>query len=282
MKKEKEEVYINLMQDFAFKTLWVLGSKESQKWLKKIVKEITHIDVEEYHLGMNEIGSYTYQSIFNRVDILLYSKDNNHILDIELNKKYSKVLVNKNNSYILKLAGNQYAGLSKEEIYQNDIHAVQLNLNAFHNPVQSEVGISQSFFYDKKHDIKRMQVEIYDVYLPLCRKICYDEDIKKDLGMFFCKSYEEMETLVEKDKGRKAIMEDLKKLGTDREFVEYYDKDLFNAALQYEEYNNGVEQTKKEDAINLHKKGVLDDIIVDALNITKEQLQEYLQQDASQ
>ncbi len=71
------------------------------------------------------------------------------------------------------------------------------------------------------------------MYLPNVKEMCYDgcDEIYKDLAMFMAKSYEEMAEYAKGNKERETVMKDLKRLGSDEEYVDLYDHDEFDAIL---------------------------------------------------
>lgn len=182
---------------------------------------------------MNELGINNYKSIANRVDILLCSKDNLSKINIELNKEYKSIIENKNNSYIYKLAGEYYAGAESKEKYKEEINVEQININGYLHKENKGVTISHSVVRDEEHDIIRKGIKFHDVYLPNIKKMCYDgcEEIYKDLAMFLSKDYEEMASIAASNREREGVMKDLKRLGSEEEFVDLYDHDEFEEIL---------------------------------------------------
>ena len=290
-----EPRFISLTKDSVFKTLYLKKNKDVFKFYERVIEYISKLKLSDYELTMNELSLENYESIFNKLDILLISKDKKRKLNIEMNSQYSLASINKNNTYVMKIAGDFYAG---KKPYKEEINCAQININAYTNKTNPGIDISHSYFYDPINKIVRMNVDVYDVYLPVYKELCYNnqEDIYKDLAMFMCKSYEEMETLAKDNKERTKVMEELKKLGSDKNFVGYYDIEEYEEALKEEKeeigraegiaiglkkgiaqgIEQGIEQKEKEAAINLHLNGASDELIMKSLNITKEKLEEYL------
>ncbi len=225
--------FISLMRDFTFKTLWVKGSENSKKFLNRIISNLVGYDTNDFILGMNELGANSYKSLANRLDILLCSKDNYKKINVELNSEYKKVIVNKNDSYIYKLAGEFYSGMENSDKYKMEIDVEQVNINGFLNRTKKSVAISHYVSRDLENDLIRKGIKFHDVYLPNIKEMCYDgcDEIYKDLAMFTAKSYEEMESLAKGNKERETIMKELKRLGSDEEFVDLYDHDEFDEIL---------------------------------------------------
>ena len=167
------------------------------------------------------------------MDILLCSKDNLSKINIELNKEYKSIIENKNNSYIYKLAGEYYAGAESKEKYKEEINVEQININGYLHKENKGVTISHSVVRDEEHDIIRKGIKFHDVYLPNIKKMCYDgcEEIYKDLAMFLSKDYEEMASIAASNREREGVMKDLKRLGSEEEFVDLYDHDEFEEIL---------------------------------------------------
>ena len=99
--------------------------------------------------------------------------------------------------------------------------------------------------------------------------------------MLTCTSYEEMGVLASNHE-REAIMDQLKECGKDKKYLDYYDHEEFEEAMQLEAKEIGLAevilQKAKEDAINLYKNGASRELIIKSLNITEEQLDEYLEE----
>ena len=283
-----EEKFIEPLRDYVLKTLWILGNRDIQNYLKRIIKHITNIDISNYELTNVELGKESYYSIANKLDLLLIEKDSRNLLDIEVNKEYSVTTINKNNSYLMKISGETYAGLQKKEIYKDDIVTCQVNLNGYLYKYNPKYEILNSQFKDQYGNV-RLNVQIFDCFLPAFKNLCYNEDEKAEyLAMLVCTSYEEMAKYADKNKERLAVMEELKRLGRDNVFVDLYDKELYREALSFEKeeraeqrglergISQGISQKEREDAINLHKNGASNELIISSLNISEEKLNDYL------
>ncbi len=232
--EEKQPKFISLMKDLTFKALWILGNDTTKEYLNRIIKNIVGYDVSDFYLGMNELGINNYKSVANKVDILLCSKDNLTKINIELNSEYKSLIINKNDSYIYKLAGEFYADKKDNKKYKDNINVEQINLNGFYNHDKKEIAEMHYTMRDIKYNFVRSGIKIHDIYIPEIRNMCYDNDNEfyKDLAMFMCKSYEEMEELANGNKERKFVMSELKRLGSEKEFVDLYDHDEFEAIIR--------------------------------------------------
>lgn len=133
----------------------------------------------------------------------------------------------------------------------------------------------------------RTNLEIYDIHSLTEVDLCYDidEELYKDLLMFTAKSYEDMKKISKNNKEREAVMNDLKVLGSDPEFVDYYDHDEFEEILRECEINDAREEgikmgkmtTQKEMILKLyHEKGKTIQEIATLFDISQKRIKEII------
>lgn len=170
----EESKFISLMSDMTIKTLWVKGDIPSREFLNRIISNVVGFDVRKYTLFSNELGKESYKSLAKKVDILLVSPDKNTKINVELNKRFTKELINKNDSYILKIGGETYAGLAYEQKYSFSIRVIQVNINGFRSQYDTEFTINEYSLNNKKTNKERMGIKIYDISLPKDENSCYD------------------------------------------------------------------------------------------------------------
>ena len=257
--KEMENIrFISLLNDVTFKTLWTNGKPLTKKFLYGIITETVGFDVSKFNLSTNEMGITNYKSMANRVDILLISKDERTKVNVELNKRHSISLDRKNDVYLYKLAGETYTrnNDAKSKPYNYDINVSQVNINNYSNPKLKLVPRIDYLVTDPVNKIVKEGITFHDLYLPIIKKVCYntDNELYKNLAMFTAKNYEEMEEIAKGDEMREAVMEDLKKLGSDTEFVDLYDHEEFQKAVEEEMYNNGIAEGAQEEKMCIAKK----------------------------
>lgn len=244
------------MQDFTFKTLWTNGNIYCRNYLNRIIKRIIDKDISEYSLYSNELSLNNYKSLANRVDILLVSKNSKHKVNIELNKTYTKALVNKNDSYIYKLAGEFYTTKKEEKKYSKDINVEQVNLNGFHNRLNYGFDLHYTLI-DKRFKTQKNGIKIHDIYLLNIEEIINDIEFYRDLKMFNAKSYKEMELLICNNKEREEILMTLKRLGSEEEFVDLYDHEEFLRIMQKELAENARKRGLRAGRKEGRKEGIL-------------------------
>lgn len=248
------------------------------------MSSIVGYDISKHNLFSNELGLNNYKSVANKVDFLLVSEEQKDKINIELNRNYSKYLVHKNDSYIYKLAGEFYAGL--ENKYTEEINVKQINLNNFYNHDNKNIPMNYFIVHDPINNLVKEGIKIYDMYLPKIKEMCYNcnEELYKDLAMFEVNNYEEMAQLAKYNKEREAVMEDLKKLGSDTEFTDLYDHEEFERLkhkYELEDAHNegraeGLKEAQKENINNMLEFGISKEDIASILKITLEEVEENL------
>lgn len=230
------------MQDMVFKSLWSIGSEGTKEYLNRVIEYIVGFSIKDFDIISNELPISSDNSISNRVDILLESKDKLHKVNIELNPINKRITANKNISYLFKIAGEFYAGMNKDK-YNSDIHVEQVNLNGFYHEIK-DIATADYKLYDIKNQLENKSIKIHDIYLPRIKELCYDNnEIYLDFAMFMCNSFEEMKKYIRGNKERECVMADL------HNFV-------LNENLPTYDYGEYLELLHKEVAADARKEGL--------------------------
>lgn len=266
---KKKRMFISLMQDMVFKTMWTSGSKGTKEYLNRIIEYVVGFSITDFDITSNELPLDSDKSIANKVDILLESKDRLHKVNIELNPINKKITSNKNISYLFKIAGDFYANMHKEK-YTNDIHVEQVNLNGFYHDIK-DIATADYKLCDIKNKLENKSIKIHDIFLPRMKELCYDDnEIYLDYAMFMCNSFEEMEKYICGNKERKSVMDDLKNFVLNEnlptydygEYLEALHKEVAEEARNEglakgieqgieQEIEQGIEQGKKQNNIEI-------------------------------
>ncbi len=251
------DIFISPMQDTIFKALWNNGTPETKEFLRRIISYIIGKDIRNYHISSNEIPVTSRKSIANKCDILLISDDNLHKVNIELNPVKADTTVNKNSSYLFKLAGEFYSGMKKKDKYKDDILVEQINLNGYPHE-QKEIAFATYRLYDVKNKLEMKSIKIHDIFLPRIQKMCYDNnEIYLDLAMFTSHSFEEMKKYICGNKERESVMKELQNFIYDEniptydyeEYLEILKSELTEKAYREAHQNGlaeGIEQGRKK------------------------------------
>ena len=141
---------------------------------------------------------------------------------------------------------------------------------------------------DPENNLKIEDIEIYEIYLPIYKKMCYDSSniIDKRLSMFTSNSYEDMKKT--EDEVSLRVVKELENLSMNEIFRDEYDyenvqRKLINSVKDegYEEglqqgYENGSKREKQEIAKNMLEAGEEIDKIILYTNLTKEEIEQLM------
>ena len=261
MEKSEEIEFISPLVDTTFKFLW--KNKSTQNFMKRLVEKLMDIDLSKYSLYDTEINSDNGLKDY-RMDII-FTKDpknprKSDLLNIEMYKNYAASSVLKSDSYVFKLVSD---GLEQGDDYF-ERKVVQLNLcnGKFSENEEEKIVISEIVSRDGKY--KKGFVTIYDVYLPNFKHSCYNEsdELTRMLAFLNADSYDEMITIASGDKEALDIVEKLKDLSYDEQFLGLYNVERANKKLL-----NTERRFAKEEGITIGKAEVKYEIAKNLLNL---------------
>lgn len=280
-------VKVSLNKDIVFKTIILLGPIEVKQIFKRMLEYISleKIDINDFfNIGSNELGKLKYDDIAKKVDLLF--RDQNHkVYNLEMNRVFNepniKIDINKAISYAGSCVGSFYSVFpKKDKYYKNDIKVVQFNFNTYYNQVNKDLEKTMTIPINVELNKYDGFVKIYNIYLPRLKDLAdtKKEDIYNDFALFMCKEVKEMKKYIKGNKEREVIVNYLTMLEENRKFLNLMSRDEYQKMLERNEgINEGIEQKTKEDAINFYKNGVSKQLIMKSLNITKKQLEIYLE-----
>lgn len=140
--------------------------------------------------------------------------------------------------------------MTSKDNYSVPISVSQLNINCFKCSENKKIYTSVYKMVDIKNDLIDAGVTKMNVYIDKSLERCYDESEKNDYLMFVCESYEEMKKIIAGDKGRIAIMENLKRLGGDIAFTDHINSTIDNKIIERQlledEFKERERKLKKE------------------------------------
>ena len=283
--------FISPLYDTTFKYLW--KNDNSRKFFIKLIKYLTTIDLTNYHLYDNEINSGNNLKDY-RLDLVFVPNDEDErfstTINIEMYKDYHSTDSIKSFSYVFSL-------LSKS-LKQGDTYfekqIVQVNFNDGYFKDNKEVGSICYMISDESGKYKKNYMKIYEVYLSKYKGLCYNETNELDAMLSFlsANSYEEMEQIACGKKEALAIMDELKRLAKEEDFLPEYDferemrrvtnteKEISkqeglaegHAEGHAEGLTEGKDSAIREVAINFMKNGVDINIISKSTGLSIEEL----------
>ena len=260
-KKVLVKSYPSLKNDSVFKYLF--KNKETRSYFDKLVYETTKIDISRYKLIDQELNSGNKKKDY-RLDILLEKEDT--IINIELNSKYNEYVQNKSKAYIYRIAGYLY---NEGEQYKNK-NIIQINYNYALLKINNRKvknAIVDYKFQNKRYELEKEGITIYDVYVENYKGICYNGNNLKEtlLSVFNAKSREELIRIGNKNKEVEKLMDNLEKLLTSEEFYNLFDyeKERKRELNYYKDKGieigekrgriAGIKETKRENALVMIK-----------------------------
>ena len=281
----KETRFVSLMQDKVFKSLWQNPNPLIQDYFSNLLKYITDIDISHYNFSMNELPIDNNRDTQSKVDVLLESQDKQTKINVELNPINKSTTQNKNNSYVYKIAGAMF-DRNRVNKYEGNIRVIQINFNGFYFKKDHSCPITRYKLHDIKINDTINDIEIINIYLPVYKNLCYNNDteIYKDFAMFDVKNYSEMAVLAENNERRLKVMEEVKEKSKD-ETIPTYNYELYMKDLEDEikrdlrkeilekQYKEGVREGKNK-GIKKGYKDVINQLISNGM--PKEELSKYL------
>ena len=272
-----------MYNDKLFKAFFT--SIEARGMVSSFLSAITHLPKEKFlnatYVGGEEPPTKNKEEKVKKTDIIVKVDSNNRII-VEMNQNDNTNIMDKNVRYAFSLIDRTTK--EGENINSNVLLLNIDNFNKYHTDkpilefrLRNEDGIIESNIYRSIH----LVVENFtkDNYNKVEKEIVKFVDFLKHTDL----------TMMKKDyKGDKEYMAGIVKL-------EDYMKDPDVYGLLYEEptpeeqikeayaygKSQGKEENQKESAIEFHKNGASDELIMKSLHITKEKLDEYLTEKSS-
>ena len=298
MKKRKTGEIIPLSRNFMF--IQVFYYHNGVERLERFISDYLGLPYEKVHnhitLLPRDAEKDKRLTADMQLDLVLDLDDNK--INIELNNSPYTGLRERNLTYAELLGGHQYKkikGRSSKEIYKDIKATLQINLNYFGNNDRlitrfklvseetSEIfsenlridNVDMTKINDKNYKCKsEIEEKVYlwcklintnNIYIfkEICAKLLPRDEAERVVELVeYLSSDEEMYLL-----GDEEDQEELIKAAK----LDYAIKEASKKAIE-----QGIEQNKKESAIEFHKNGVSDELIINSLHITKEKLDEYL------
>lgn len=255
----EELLFVSPVYDTTFKYLW--KSSESRKWFIKLIDLLTQVDLSDYVLydliisTGNRLKDYEMDILFLKGDDIRNSDPFNIEMYIDKHE-YNEV---KSRLYIFKVLAE---GLKSGDNYIRR-KGIQVNFCDYISSKDKNLSISQYRLRDIVNDLESDDITIYDVYLPKFEGICYNGDeneLEAGLALLHASSYEEMERIANGNKESLNIVDELKKLAIDQEFIGLLDKEVIRRkdinTARSEGYEEGIQEGKLQDAKAMLNDGI--------------------------
>ena len=275
----KDNIFISPLYDSTFKYLW--KKETSRKFFIDLIKLITTIDLSKYSLYDPELNSGNKAKDY-RLDILFVKdKISKEVFNIEMYKDYPKYGSEKSRAYIFRLLGYSY---KEGEEYTKRV-GIQLNFINDYCPYDRNIRITNYMLRDMENDIELDDIKIYDVYLPICKGICYNSDdedeVSSMLAFLGANSFEEMKKIANGNKEMLAVEKDLEDLIMEDKFMGVYNNEIEQKKIanteRYYGKLEGIEEGSYNKAIETAKKMKEDNVSIEEImkytSLSKEEIE---------
>ena len=230
--------YIPYYYDIMFYKIF--GDTSDTKLLKHLLVNITNMDISKLEILNGKVVGDHYDTKRSYLDLLVKLNDSIKV-NIEVNNDTSQNIKERNISFLLKVASNDF---KVSEPYRKLNKHIQYNLNV---EGDDSYSIESYVFKERKSNkILTEQVEIVNINLSFYSIKCYNEGIEnltefeKLMGLLGSEDLEHNNIFANEKGILKEIMEKAEKFRNDSEIIEMYDRDL---TIQ------GLHELDKEDAI---------------------------------
>ena len=243
-----------LCHDVIFKSLFI----NNVDLLLMFIKDITNLNFKDMHLYCNERPIMRDGEKFKRCDFIL--RNDNHIINIELNSNYYDTLIIKNTCYVFSLFSTD-ASSGKE--YNKDLVVIQININnftRFNKPILDFKIIDNTY-----SNIYLNNIEIFDLDIVKSSKVYYNEDEKgrnylKWGALFASTTLEEIDNILSSIlplEEKKRIMDELRKITmevtTMSEVEALREDDKFRRSIYHEGMDKGMKKGEENKSLSMIK-----------------------------
>ena len=239
------------MSDVIVKKLF--SSENGQKYLAKIICAVLNMpeDSVSFKIIHPDIG-VNKNVINSQADLVLESDE--ALVNVEVNCYNSRILQNKNNSYICHLILKQTRTDKDYKVKLKKVY--QINLNAFDVTNDDRFVVISRLVDTQTHQEIHPFLEIVDVNLAKIIKTSYTsvkekESLEKLLYLLVCNDEQVLRSVYDGDDLMEKMVDEAKSLTSDFDSMLYYDAEALKEASSYE---LGIDEGKNFTVVNMIKK----------------------------
>lgn len=299
MTQERNKRIIPMTYDRMFKS--VLTSKEGRPYLIDIISNITKIPKENIEKDMvfrrNEYEVVGISEKKKISDMVVEVKEG--VINLEMNKSYYEGIIDRNYEYITKIRES----LIKEgEDYKDIKKVIQINFDNYNIYRPDKRVVIKFEMLDYERRIREgVSIESYHIILPNVKEKYYNEGSKNELVrklvIMMAENSEELEKLIRENQELRKVGEKMVEISRDEELQGWYDEEehqrkvkntLIRSAIEkgwYEGKKEGIKEgiregkkeSIKEIVKNMISKGLSKDTISDMIGLSKEEVDNILQ-----
>ena len=268
MTKELENHHIPYNYDVMFYKIF--GDYNDLDLIKYLLENILDINIEKIEILNGKVLGDKIKTKKSFLDLLV-RVNGKIIVNIEVNTDTSQIIKERNISFLLKVAANDFKSGEKYRKFKKHI---QYNFNVEDN---TDYSIERYFFKELNKDkILSKRLEIININLSYYSEKCYNEGIQnltefeKLMGLLGAKD-KEHEKIFANEKGMlKKIMDKGEKFRNDSEIIDMYEHDLTLEEIhEYEIEEAVLEATEKvtEEVTNKVTSSTIRSIATNMLNL---------------
>lgn len=256
---------IKFINDKIVKKILTSEKSENREYLVRIISAVTGINREvlknNIKLVTSEVGSNK-NIVDSTVDTIF--KDNDEYINIEINYRFGKTTLVKNNVYLYHMILRQIDNSKK---YDKVIPAIQINING-NDTFGKGYFIYKSMMMEVNHKIVRDELlTIYDINLAFLRNIDYNKikkgyifSLEKILYIFICDDKTILDDIYKGDKIMEKVRDSFDYYRNDVDDVLYYNPDELNRMLDEEELEEARKKAREEGIKQGREEGIKEGI----------------------
>ena len=297
---------IKLERNFMFTDIF--NQERNVSKLENFVSVYYDIPYDKVHnnlkLVSRRLEKSTKKEAWKEVDLVLKIANSFLKINLEINDKNDQKRINRNLIYLCKISSSNYE--EGDNTYSNIWRSSQINFNI--NGSKNKKLINEYVFKEKEtNEVLSELIQVDVINMAAIEDICYNELNEKEKIVYnFCKmlkaetkeEFEEASELIMGKEESKDLLNQVEQKSSEEDYL--YMASAFQTEEEWRQANleaeleevleeaveeakkevrkETIEEQKKETAINFHKNGVSDELIINSLKITKEQLDEYLKE----
>ena len=233
--------FISILSDTTMK--YLMKEERTRNIYLELFSHIIGIDLSNYKIIDNELNSGNKRKDY-RLDLLLEEGD--IIVNVEINKSMENYTTVKDLTYAFRLAGSR---LEQGEKYTTK-EVIQISLN--NDKFEHDDTVLEYELMNRKHNLVKNGIKIYDVYLVNYKDICYtgaNED-EMLLSMLTAQTDEELKKITGNSKKGLVIMDEIEKLKLNDEFNAWYNAEKVEEKCRNSAYSEGYSEGYTKGADN--------------------------------
>ena len=250
LERRKREI-IPGTSDTIFKKLFTTIDKLVKEVIVYVVEDIKMEDLREMKIISNELPKENIEEKGKISDLVIEIE--NKIINIEMNKKYYKKIIKKNNSYITKI----------QSLYEDKI-VIQINIDNY-TLYKEEGEIVKFELRSEKGIVDKSFIKKYHVNLEVIYKKYYNKEkltrMEKIFLMLKLVNKKELYNLSRGDELMERIYDELIKLSNDkRNLLSYSKEELYLMCAKEEGENEGIKKGRIQGLEEGRQEGIYEGI----------------------